>query len=148
MTNKLFIYIGSDHAGLPLKKEIVGHLEKGGEKVVDLGVFNSEPPADYPDIAQEVAEKVAENHGAKGILVCGSGIGMCMAANKIRGVRAAVCESIGTAEMSRKHNDSNILCLGGRVLPGDLAMKMVDAFLATKFEEEERHIRRVQKIDK
>lgn len=141
------IYIGSDHAGLPLKQEIKKHLESKNEKVVDLGVFAVEPPADYPDIAYEVAEKVNENNGAKGILVCGTGIGMCMTANKVKGIRAANCESPGTVEMSRKHNDANILCLGGRVLKPETALKMVDVFFSTPFENEERHVRRVKKME-
>lgn len=141
------IYIGSDHAGFPLKKEVQQHVQSLGQKVLDLGVFAAEPPADYPDIAHEVAEKVRENHGARGILVCGTGIGMCMAANKINGIRAAVCESTKTVEMSRRHNDANVLCLGGRVLKGKAALAMVDAFLNTPFENEERHVRRVKKID-
>lgn len=142
------IYIGSDHAGLPLKQVIKAHLASKKEQVVDLGAFAVEPPTDYPEIAHEVAEKVKEEAGNKGILVCGTGIGMCMAANKTPGIRGANCESVGTVEMSRKHNDSNILCLGGRVLEQELALKMVDTFLETHFENEERHIRRVQKIDK
>lgn len=142
------IYIGSDHAGLLLKQELRKHLEAQNYKVVDLGVFAVEPPSDYPEIAHEVAEKVRENNDARGILICGTGIGMCMAANKIRGIRAANCESPQTVEMSRKHNDANILCLGGRVLKQEDAKKMIDVFMSTKFENEERHVRRVQKIEK
>lgn len=144
------IYLGSDHAGLALKIKIEKHIQAKKVKVVDLGVFAAEPPADYPDIAHEVAEKVRENAqaGALGVLVCGTGIGMCMAANKNPGIRAAVCESVKTVEMSRMHNDANILCLGGRVLNEATALQMVDAFLNTKFEAEERHIRRINKIDK
>ena len=140
--------MGSDHAGFDLKQKLRADLEKRGEKVIDLGVFAAEPPADYPDIAHEVAEKVRENHGARGILVCGTGIGMCMAANKISGIRAATCETEKTVEMSRKHNDANVLCLGGRVLEQNIAFRMVDVFMNTKFENEERHVRRVEKIDK
>lgn len=142
------IYLGSDHAGLELKEKLQEYLKEKYDKVIDLGVFAVEPPADYPDIAHEVAEKVRENNGSKGILVCGTGIGMCMAANKVPGIRAAVCESAKTAEMSRKHNDANILCLGGRVLEFESAKQMADAFLSTEFEAEERHVRRVQKIEK
>lgn len=144
------IYIGSDHAGFPLKLAIKQHLEAGQQKVVDLGVFASETPVDYPDIAHEVAEKVQENEasGARGILVCGTGVGMCMAANKIKGIRAAVCESAQTVEMSRKHNNANVLCLGGRVLAPETALAMVDVFMKTAFENEERHERRVRKIEK
>lgn len=144
------IYLGSDHAGLALKNKIEKHIQSKKIKVVDLGVFAAEPPTDYPEIAHEVAEKVREKAqvGARGILVCGTGIGMCMAANKNPGIRAAVCESVKTVEMSRMHNDANVLCLGGRVLDEATALKMVDAFLNTKFEAEERHIRRINKIDK
>lgn len=142
------IYLGSDHAGLTLKDEIQKYLKSQNHKVVDLGVFAAEPPSDYPDIAHEVAEKVRENHGSRGILICGTGVGMCMAANKSPGIRAAVCESEKTVEMSRLHNDANVLCLGGRVLQPALAKKLVDIFLKTPFEEEERHVRRVAKIDK
>lgn len=141
------IYIGSDHAGFELKESIKKHLTEQGKQFVDLGVFAVEPPADYPDIAREVSEKVLENHGTRGILVCGTGIGMCMTANKIKGIRAAVCESEKTAEMSRKHNDANVLCVGGRIVDAPLVHKMVDIFLTTSFEAEERHVRRVEKID-
>lgn len=142
------IYLGSDHAGHALKEQIQKDLQSKNLKVVDLGVFSVEPPADYPDIAHEVAEKVRENHGAMGILICGTGIGMCMTANKTPGIRAAVCESTKTVEMSRRHNDANILCLGGRVLDSETAQQMVEVFLNTPFEKEERHERRVKKIDK
>lgn len=141
------IYIGSDHAGLELKQKLKEHLQTKAYHVVDLGVFKSEP-ADYPDIAHEVAEKVRENSGARGILVCGTGIGMCMAANKTAGVRAVNPESEQTAEMARKHNDANILCLGVRVISEEKAKKLVDIFMETEFEKEERHERRVKKIDK
>ncbi|MBI2639185.1 ribose 5-phosphate isomerase B [Candidatus Peregrinibacteria bacterium] len=143
-----FVYIGSDHAGFDLKQALQKHLQSQNYKVVDLGVFAVEPPADYPDIAHEVAEKVRENHGGRGILVCGTGVGMCMAANKSPGIRAAVCESAQTVEMSRRHNDANILCLGGRVLKPEIAVQFVDIFMKTPFEGEERHVRRVNKIDK
>lgn len=142
------VYFGSDHAGLELKLKLKEYLETQGHKVIDLGAFKVEPPTDYPDIAHEVAEKVRENHGVRGILVCGTGIGMCMAANKSQGIRAAVCESVETVEMTRKHNDANVLCLGGRVLQPEIAKKMVDAFMNTPFEEGERHVRRVKKIDR
>ncbi len=146
--NNSIIYLGSDHAGLDLKKIIIAHLAESGRKTVDLGAFKAEPPTDYPEIAHEVAEKVRENHGALGILVCGTGTGMCMAANKVSGIRAANCESEKMVEMSRQHNDANVLCLGGRVLAPERAKKFVDVFLNTPFTAEERHVRRVQKIEK
>lgn len=142
------IYFGSDHAGLELKQKLKEYLQAKTYHVVDLGVFKSEP-ADYPDIAHEVAEKVRENTGSRGILICGTGIGMCMAANKTPGIRAANCESEQTAEMARKHNDANILCLGSRVISEEKAQKLTDIFMQTEFEKsEERHVRRVGKIDK
>lgn len=143
----MMIFMGSDHAGWTLKQLIRKHLEKQNHKIVDLGVFAAEPAADYPEIAHEVAEKVRENEGSRGFLICGTGIGMCMAANKIRGIRAANCESTAAVEMSRKHNDANILCLGGRLLQPEAANKMVDVFMNTEFESEERHKRRVEKIE-
>lgn len=142
------IYLGSDHAGLALKDELQTYLKENGYDVLDLGAFNAEPPTDYPDIAHEVAEKVRENNGGRGILICGTGIGMCMAANKIHGVRGANCESTQTVEMSRRHNDANVLCLGARILSSDTARSLVDVFLKTPFENEERHVRRVEKIEK
>ncbi len=147
MNAAMTVYFGSDHAGLELKQSLRTHLEEKGFKVIDIGVFKVEPPADYPEIAHEVGEKVRENPGSKGILVCGTGIGMCMAANKITGIRGANCESVATVEMSRKHNDANILCLGGRVLKSELARQMVDIFMSTAFEGGERHVRRVAKIE-
>lgn len=147
MNAAMTVYIGSDHAGLALKQDLRVHLESKGYKVIDLGAFKVEPPTDYPEIAHEVGEKVRENQGSKGILVCGTGIGMCMAANKIIGVRGANCESVATVEMSRKHNDANVLCLGGRVLTPELAHQMVDVFMSTAFEGGERHERRIGKIE-
>lgn len=141
------VYIGSDHAGFPLKKTLKEYIAAKNYKVIDLGTFAAEPPTDYPDVAGEVAEKVHNNATSRGVLVCGTGIGMCMTANKTQGIRGANCESVKTVEMSRKHNDSNILCLGGRVLAEETAKRMVDVFLITEFENEERHVRRVAKID-
>lgn len=142
------IYIGSDHAGYKMKEDLQMYLKKNGHEAVDLGCFN-ESSTDYPDIAHEVADKVSENPGALGILVCGTGIGMSMVANVVPSVRAAVCTSPEMAEMSRQHNDANILCLGARIIDADLAKKIVDKFLVSEFEShEERHVRRVAKIEK
>ncbi|PIQ77692.1 ribose 5-phosphate isomerase B [Candidatus Peregrinibacteria bacterium CG11_big_fil_rev_8_21_14_0_20_46_8] len=142
------IYIGSDHAGYERKQEIEAYLKGKGEDVVDLGVFAAEPPMDYPDIAHEVAEKVRQTHGARGILVCGSGVGMCMTANKKHGIRAVHGERNDSVEMSRKHNDANILCLGARMLSKEESFQFIDTFLSTEFEAgEERHVRRVDKIE-
>lgn len=141
------IYLGSDHAGFRLKKQIQTYVEDKGYRVVDLGVFE-EVPSDYPDIAREVGEKVAENKDSFGILICGTGIGMCMTANKVKGIRAANAESTTYAEMARRHNNANILCLGGRHIPFEKAKEIIDVFFKTIFEAEERHVRRVEKMEK
>lgn len=140
------LYIGSDHAGYSMKNSLKEYLIGAGHDVVDLGAF-SEDSVDYPDIAREVCEKVLENPGAFGILICGTGIGMQMTANKLRGIRATVATNENMAEMSRKHNDANVITLGGRTTDLELAKKIVDKFLATEFGGEERHVRRVRKIE-
>jgi len=140
------IIIGSDHAGFDLKEEIRRFLsEKGDYGVKDVGTFSHEP-ADYPVIAHEVAKNISEKKFKKGILLCGSGIGMSIVANRYRNVRAALCHNLYTVRLSRKHNDANILVLGSRVLGVGLALEMVDLFLSTDFEGG-RHQRRVDQID-
>ena len=128
------IIIGSDHAGFRLKEKIKDYLKELSYKVEDLGTF-SEEPTDYPLIAKKVAEKVAKTD-SQGILVCGSGIGMCMAANKIKKVRAALCYDEYTAKVAREHNNANILCLGGRTKPEKGYKKIVKTFFNTKFSKE------------
>lgn len=146
---KQLVYIGSDHAGFGSKNELREYLKESGREVTDLGVFNEEG-SDYPDIAREVSEKVLETPGSFGVLLCGTGIGMSMAANKLSGIRAALCNDENAAEMSRKHNDANVLTMGARTTELDLLKKILEKFLVTKFEgaepEGERHLRRVQKI--
>jgi len=137
------IAIASDHAGVDLKSEIVSLLKSRGIEVTDMGP-SSNDSVDYPDYAQKVAEKVSLGE-AKGILICGTGIGMSIAANKFKGVRAALAHSVETAKMSREHNDSNILVLGARVLSETLAKEIVEAWLDTPFEGG-RHQRRLDKI--
>lgn len=141
------IYIGSDHGGYHHKQVLEEYLKTAGKyEILDLGVF-SEASSDYPDIAREVSEKVVENPGSKGILICGTGIGVCMAANKIKGIRAALCTNELMAEMARKHNDANVLCMGERVIGVELAKSIADRFLATDFlANEEKYVRRVQKM--
>jgi ribose 5-phosphate isomerase B len=140
------IFLGSDHAGYQYKNRIKEYLVAQGEEVIDLGAFNEES-IDYPDIAQEVGEKIRENSGAMGVLVCGSGIGVSIAANKMAGVRAALCHNDYTAQMAREHNDANVLALGSRVIDEAVALSAVDTFLKTPFSNEERHIKRVQKLN-
>lgn len=140
------VYIGSDHGGFQLKEKIKGLLEEKGLEISDLGTQGTES-CDYPDFAKAVAEKVASEPEAKGILICGTGIGMSMTANKAKGIRAALCHNEFTAQMAREHNNANVLCLGERVLDESTALKIVEVFLETGFSGEERHARRVKKID-
>jgi len=145
------IYLGSDHAGVKLKEEIKKFLDKEGHEYKDMGT-DSEESCDYPDYALAVAEKVAagSGNGDKGILICGSGIGMSIAANKVPGVRAALCHNEWTAVKSREHNDANILCMGAKVVETKAALKMVKAWLETEYEGRkkggERHKNRVDKF--
>ena len=140
------IIIGSDHAGFDLKEEIKRFLSEKGDYIIkDMGAFSHEP-VDYPIIAHKVAKNIAERKFNRGILLCGSGIGMSMVANRYRNVRAALCHNLYTVRLSRRHNDANILVLGGRVLGIGLALDMVDLFLSTDFEGG-RHQRRLEEID-
>ncbi|MFC1750228.1 ribose 5-phosphate isomerase B [Pseudomonadota bacterium] len=145
-TEKLTIYLGSDHAGYDFKALVKEYIDSKGIKTLDLGAFSTES-VDYPDIAREIGEKVTEEPGSLGILICGSGIGMSMAANKRKGIRAANCVNEYQSRMSRIHNHANVLCLGARVVGIDLAKGIIDAFLDAEESEEERHVRRVQKIE-
>ena len=142
MNNK--ITIGSDHGGYRLKTEIIKHLKDSGYKISDLGCF-SEEPCDYPEIAKAVSKEVLADNGM-GSLVCGTGIGMSIAANRFEGIRASHCTDTFTARMTRAHNDSNILCLGERVTGLGLALDIVDAWLKTAFEGG-RHQKRIDIID-
>ena len=140
------ILLGSDHGGVDLKRICKGHLEGLPDYVVeDIGVF-SEDSADYPVVAHRVAQAVADGEFDRGILICGTGLGMSIVANRYKGVRAALCHNLYTARMSRLHNDANILVMGGRVIGVGLALEMVDLFLITPFEGG-RHQRRVGQID-
>lgn len=139
------IALGSDHAGFNLKEKIKTHLLKQGHNVEDCGPFSGER-SDYPDFAKQVARRISEGSTERGVLVCGSGIGMCVAANRFKGVRAAVLRDANDAELSRGHNNANVACLGARITADDEATKLVDIFLTTPFEGG-RHEARVKKID-
>jgi len=139
------IYLGADHAGFNLKEELKKYLKELGYKYEDLGNQQLEPKDDYPDFALAVAEKVAASK-EKGILICATGFGMAIAANKVKGIRAAVCWNEFTALQSRQHNDANILCLGGKVIDLETAKKIVRIWLETEFTGEERHVRRLVKV--
>lgn len=138
--------IGCDHGGYALKRAILRHLDARGIEYKDYGT-DSEESCDYPDYARAVAEAVAQGEADFGILICGTGIGMSIAANKVPGVRAALCGDCFSAEATRAHNDANVLALGARVLGEGLALKIVDTFLDTPFSNDERHIRRIRKIE-
>ena len=137
------IAIGCDHAAIDLKQAIMAHLDEQGIAYTNLGTDGD--PCDYPDMAKAVAEKITSGECEKGILPCGTGIGMSMAANKIKGIRAAVCSDEFSAKYTRLHNDANILCMGARVIGAGLAIELTDIFLSTGFEGG-RHQRRVDKI--
>ncbi|MCI0683355.1 MAG: ribose 5-phosphate isomerase B [Gemmataceae bacterium] len=140
------IVIGSDHRGVEAKRRLVTALQAQGHEVVDAGT-NGPESVDYPDLAYEVAKRVSDGSAERGILICGTGIGMCITANKVRGVRAAPCHDSITAEMCRRHNDANVLCLSADLLGDELIDRMVRIFLETPFEGG-RHARRVEKITK
>lgn len=138
------IVIGCDHRGYPLKKDVVDEVKKLGHQIKDFGTFD-ESPVDYPDYAFAVARAISRGEYDYGILICGTGIGVSIAANKIKGVRAARCQDCFSAKMARQHNNSNILCLGGMVMGPGLAREVVNAYLKAEFEGG-RHARRVEKI--
>jgi ribose 5-phosphate isomerase B len=137
------IAIGCDHRGLNLKQRVIRLITEAGHSYEDFGCSTTEP-VDYPDIAKVVSEAVASGNFDRGILICGTGIGMCMAANKVKGIRAALSYSTLSARRARQHNDANILCLAGEETPKDI-IEIVNAFLTTEFEGG-RHQRRVDKI--
>ncbi|MEZ6139867.1 MAG: ribose 5-phosphate isomerase B [Zavarzinella sp.] len=139
------IVVGSDHRGFAIKAKTIDLLRKLGLEVVDQGAFNGEDPADYPDYAIPVAEAVARGDADRGILICGTGFGMCIAANKVAGVRAVTCRDQIEAELSRRHNDANILCFSADFLGNDDAERMVKIWIETEFEGG-RHDRRLLKI--
>ena len=140
------IALGSDHGGFNYKEKIKNILFSQGVDVVDVGT-NSTESCDYPVFAKKVAGMVASGQVERGILVCGTGIGMSIVANKFSGVRAALCSDLFSAKATREHNDSNILCLGERVISEDLMLKIVGVWLNTPFSDDERHIRRISMIE-
>ena len=140
------IALGADHGGFDLKEEVKKHLLSKGYEVEDFGCY-SKDSVDYNEIGISVAEGVAANLFDKGILVCGTGIGMSVMANKVKGIRAALVHDLFTAKATREHNDTNILAMGGRVIGGGLALDIVDTWLETEFSNAERHLRRITKID-
>lgn len=140
------IAIGSDHGGYELKEEIMAHLKERNIEYMDCGSYSKES-CDYPDYAKKVAEAINEKKAESGILICGTGIGISIAANKIKGIRAALCHDCFSAEATKLHNDANVLAMGARVVGPGLALKIVDTFIDTPFSNDERHIRRINKIE-
>lgn len=140
------IGIGCDHGGFALKQEIIKYLQDSNIEFKDFGCMSTDS-VDYPDYAKAVAHAVADGECEKGILICGTGIGISIAANKVKGIRCALCHDVFSAEATRLHNDANIIAMGGRVVGPGLAVKIVDTFLSTPFSNDERHIRRIAKIE-
>ena len=140
------IAIGSDHGGFELKEKLMEHLSERGLEYKDFGTYSS-ASCDYPVYAKSVANAVASGECDRGIIICGTGIGVSMTANKVRGIRAALCGDCFSAEATRQHNDANVLCMGARVVGEGLALKIADTFLDTPFSNDERHIRRISMIE-
>jgi len=139
------IVVGADHAGYILKQEVAEALRNSGHEVLDVGT-NSTAPVDYPDSAEAVANAVREGRSERGVLICGSGVGASVAANKLPGIRAAVCHDTYSAHQGVEHDDMNVLVLGGRIIGPALALELVRAFVGARFTGEERHVRRLGKI--
>ncbi len=139
------IAIGADHGGYPLNEQVIELLKNEGHEVTDFGTHDCSA-ADYPDFAQAVGEAVQSGKVERGIVICGSGVGACVAANKIRGVRACLCHDTYSAHQGVEHDDINVLCLGARIIGSALAFELVRAFLSASFSKEERHVRRLNKV--
>lgn len=141
------IAIGADHGGHPLNERVIEEMKRAGHEVVDFGTHDGSVPDDYPDYAKLVGEAVQSGATEIGILICGSGVGAAVAANKLRGIRAALCGDTYSGHQSREHDDCNVLCLGARVTGVELALEIVRAFVGAKFTGEERHKRRLAKVN-
>jgi RpiB/LacA/LacB family sugar-phosphate isomerase len=139
------VAIGTDHAGFSLKNSIIEAVRICGHEILDLGIYQEEK-SDYPDYAQKVGEAIISGSAERGILACGSGVGVCIAANKITGIYASVCHDTYSAHQGVEHDGMNVLCLGGRIIGTELAMDIVKTFLSAKFIENDNYLRRVKKI--
>lgn len=140
------IAIGADHGGYPLNEKVIAELNAKGHEVLDFGTHDGAQPDDYPDYAKAVGLAVRDKRADVGIVICGSGVGACVAANKIRGVRACLCHDTYSAHQGVEHDNINVLCLGARIVGIELAMELVRAFVNAKFTGEERHMRRLDKV--
>jgi ribose 5-phosphate isomerase B len=140
------IALASDHAGYPLKTVLLSRLRSLGHEVSDLGTDSPDTPVDYPDFAVKASTEVLAGRAERGIVVCGSGVGACVAANKLKGIRAGLCHDTYSAHQGVEHDDINVLCLGSRIIGQSLAFEIADAFISARFSGEERHARRLKKI--
>jgi len=140
------VAVGADHAGVPLNELAIAELRRLGHEVVDVGTHDSTKPDDYPDYAVAVGEQVASGRCERAVLVCGSGVGVSVAANKIRGIRAGLCHDTYSAHQGVEHDDMNVLCVGARVIGPELMLDIVRAFINARFTGEDRHRRRLAKI--
>ncbi len=141
------IAIGADHAGFTMKEDLAAQIRKLGHEGLDMGAHSIEPSDDYPDFAEAVAKAIVEGKADRGVLICGSGVGVSVAANKIPGIRAAVCHDAYSAHQGVEHDNMNVLVLGSRVIGPELARELVRAYLAAQFSGDERHRRRLAKVD-
>jgi RpiB/LacA/LacB family sugar-phosphate isomerase len=139
------IAIACDHGGFPLKETALHVVMKAGHEPVDLGTFTADP-VDYPDYARAVGEAIQQGKAERGILICGSGVGACVAANKMRGIRAGLCHDTYSAHQAVEHDDINVLCLGARIVGVELAAELIRAYIGATFTNEERHVRRLGKV--
>jgi RpiB/LacA/LacB family sugar-phosphate isomerase len=135
-----------DHAGFPLREPVMQAIRESGHEIVDLGTHSTDP-VDYPDYAEKIGRAIQRGELERGVILCGSGVGAAIAANKLRGVRAGLCHDTYSAHQCVEHDDANVLALGARIVGSDLAMEIVCAFLQARFTGEERHVRRVGKIN-
>ena len=142
---KLRVALGADHGGYLLKNELLARLQVQYD-ILDLGAHKYDPDDDYPDFAEVIAQAVASGKAQRGILVCGSGVGACIAANKVTGARACLCHDTYSAHQGVEHDDMNVLCLGARVIGIELAAELAEAFLKARFFQEKRHLRRLKKV--
>ena len=140
------VAVGMDHGGYPLKEFILEELRKEGHDVVDVGAFNLDPTDDYPDFSRAVGEAILSGVAERGVLVCGSGVGAAVAANKMKGIRASVCHDHYSAHQGVEHDNMNVLCLGARIIGSEMAADLIRSFLAAQFSGEPRHERRLKKV--
>lgn len=141
------VAVAADHAGIPLNEIVIAELKKLGHDVLDLGIHDPKQPDDYPDRAADLCRAVLNQGCERGILICGSGVGASVAANKFNGIRAGLCHDYYSAHQGVEHDNMNVLCFGARVIGHELALDLARAFMTAKFTNEERHLRRLHKID-